>query len=60
MARVIPSFNQRHSWIVLLVVAAVLIVSFTVLWLLLKSKGTKLHYMIIIYLTLWKCACMCA
>ena len=51
MARVVPSFDHRHSWIVLLVVAAVLIVSFAILWLLLKSKhkkGTKLHDVIII------------
>ena len=46
MARVIPCLDHRHSWIVLLVVAVVLIVSFAVLWLLLKSKhkkGTELH-----------------
>ena len=41
MARVIPSFDHSHSWIVLLVAAAVLVISFTVLWLLLRSKHKK-------------------
>ena len=59
VARVVPSFDHRHSWLsVFLVAAAVLIVTFAVLWLLLKSKhkkGTELHDMIIICLTLQKC-----
>ena len=59
MARIVPSFDHNHSWIVLLVVAAILVILFAVLWLLLKSKhkkGTKLHDVIIIkfYLMLQK------
>ena len=58
MARtVIPSFDHYHSWIVLFVAAAILVILFAVLWLLLKSKhkkGTKLHDVIIICLMLQK------
>ena len=41
VARVVPSIDHSHSWIVLLVAAAVLVISFTVLWLLLRSKHKK-------------------